>query len=261
MALPDVPETSAALQRMADQVTAEADALAELRSRRWVWDETDTAAEVQAWFTQNGLDHEAGEVAAFLGNPWDGATFLADLRRSVESEPPETKRAALEQIDRLETWWTEAPQLMARARKLIRYAARMAESKLCKGKEKREAVEAVQRAVQAYDEARAAIQAGKPVDGVLTLRRIGERVALSAAKSARSCAGGQQSLTAGVKEPVARGSAPAKPTTKRAAPRKASPKSVRSVPAGAPEPVVDAAKDKALLDAFSAAIAAAMQGA
>lgn len=262
LALPDVPETSAALQRMADQVTVEADALAELRSRRWVWDEADTAAEVQAWFAQNGLDHEAGEVAAFIGNPWDGATFLADLRRSVETEAPDTKRAALAQIDRLETWWTEAPQLMARARKLIRYAARMAESKLCKGKEKREAVEAVQRAVQAYDEARAAIQAGKPVDGVLTLRRIGERVALSAAKSARSCAGGQQSLTAGV------GEAPATPAPKRVVPSKPAPKRATPKPAAKPvrvaataEPAVDAAKDKALLDAFSAAIAAAMQGA
>ena len=259
VALPDVPETSAALQRMADQVTAEADALAELRSRRWVWDETDTAAEVQAWFAQNGLDHEAGEVAAFLGNPWDGATFLADLRRGLESEAPDTKRAALAQIDRLETWWTEAPQLMARARKLIRYAARLAESKLCKGREKREAVEAVQRAVQAYDEARAAIQAGKPVDGVLTLRRIGERVALSAAKSARSCAGGQQSLTAVVKEPVARGVAPPKPLPKRADPRKTAPKPVKSAKTSPPAPAVDAAKDKALLDAFSAAIAAAMR--
>ncbi len=200
VALPDVPETTAALQRMADQVTAEADALAELRARRWVWEETDTAAEVQKWFAQNGLDHEAGEVAAFIANPWDGATFLADLRRGLDGEEPEVEAAARAQVDRLEAWWVEAPQLMARARQLIRYAARLAESKLCKGREKREAVEALQRAVQAYDEARDAIAAGKPVDGVLTLRRIGERVALSAAKSARSCALGQQSLTAAVKK-------------------------------------------------------------
>ncbi len=200
LALPDVPETPAALQRMADQVTAEADALAELRSRRWVWEEADTAAEVQQWFAEHGLDHEAGEVAAFIANPWDGATFLADLRRGLEHEEPDTRQVALAQVERLEAWWIEAPQLMARARQLIRYAARMAESKLCKGREKREAVEALQRAIQAYDEARDAIRAGKPVDGVLTLRRIGERVALSAAKSARSCALGQQSLTAAAKK-------------------------------------------------------------
>ena len=261
--LPDAPATDAALRRMADEVAAEADALADLRSRRWVWEETDTATEVQRWFADNGFDHEAGELAAFLGNPWDGAKFLADLRGGLNQEPSDRKALALPQVDRLETWWAEAPQLMARARKLIRRAAVLTESKLCRGKEKKEAAEALRRAVQAYDEARAAIVSGQPVDGTITLRRIGERVALSAAKSARSCALGQQSLTAASKEKPAKA---APPTGKAATPKKprtaktAAPPRPTLAPAHSTEPAVDADKDKALLDAFSAAIAQAMAG-
>ena len=201
----DPPATPAAMQRLEQEVTAEADALAGLRSRRWVWEDSDVAAEVQQWFAENGLDHEAGEVASFVRKPWDGATSLADLRRGLESEVPALRRDALAQVDRLEAWWVEAPQLVARARNLIRYAARMVESPLCRGREKQEAAAALDRAVLAYDAVPDAIAAGREVDGVMELRRIGERVAVSAAKSARSCARGQRSLTATAASPVAAG--------------------------------------------------------
>jgi hypothetical protein len=105
---------------------------------------------------------------------------------------------------------------MERARKLIRYAASMSRSKLCQGKEQREAAEAVERAVAAYEDARKAINAGQAWDAVRTLRRIGERVALAAAKAARSCARGQQSLTAAAKEAPAT-AATAKPKRERKA--------------------------------------------
>jgi hypothetical protein len=196
VSLPDPPATPGALDRMVSEVTTEADALASVRGRRWVWEDSDTAAEVEQWLVENGLGPEADQVADFRRSPSDGTAFLASLRQSLASEAPALRRKALEQVDRLEAWWTEAPQLMARARKLLRYAARLTESELCQGKEQREAARAIERAVRAYDDVREAISDGKSVDGLLELRRIGERVALAAAKAARSCARGQQSLTA-----------------------------------------------------------------
>jgi hypothetical protein len=201
VSLPDPPATLGALDRMVSEVTAEADALASVRGRRWVWEDSDTAAEVEQWLVENGMGPEADQVADFRRSPSDGTAFLAALRQSLASEAPALRRKALEQVDRLEAWWTEAPQLMARARKLLRYAARLTESELCQGKEQREAARAIKRAVRAYDAVREAISEGTSVDGLLELRRIGERVALAAAKAARSCARGQQSLTAMV-EPV-----------------------------------------------------------
>lgn len=222
VSLPDPPATPGALDRMVSEVTAEADALASVRGRRWVWEDSDTAAEVEQWLVENGLGPEADQVADFRRSPTDGTAFLAALRQSLASEAPALRRRALEQVDRLEAWWTEAPQLMARARKLLRYAARLTESELCQGKQaagrehcermgggavacpKEEAARAIERAIRAYDNVREAISEGKSVDGLLELRRIGERVALAAAKAARSCARGQQTLTAMVTDkPVA----------------------------------------------------------
>jgi hypothetical protein len=91
------------------------------------------------------------------------------------------------------------------------------------------------------------------VDGIRALRRIGERVALSAAKAARSCAAGQTSLSAGARETPVRATKPAAP----AAPKRT--RAPRKPAAPAAEPAVDPEKDKALLNAFSAAIAAAMK--
>jgi len=256
--LPDAPATTPAMKRLAAEVTAEADALSELRGVRWAWADTGVREEVAAWFTERGLDQWSDEINAYDGGPDRPlAAFIDGLKTEVRGEGMDvaTEKDALAQLDRLHAGWMEAPQLMERARKLIRHATRLAESPLCKGKEKREAAEAVARAVEAYEGARTAIAEGKAVDGIRALRRIGERVALSAAKAARSCSAGQTSLTAGAKETPARAAkpaaAPAKPKRTRA-PRK---------PADAPsvEPAVDPEKDKALLDAFSAAITAAMK--
>ncbi len=214
VSLPDVPATPAAMQRMEQEVTAEADALSDLRGLRWVWADSGVREDVADWFDAQGLDHLGDQVRAYDGSPDQPLdAFIDGLQAGVRGEGllAKAQQQALARVDQLRTGWLEAPQLMERARKLIRYAAVMVNSKLCRGKEKREAVEAVQRAVQAYDVARGAILAGRVVDGLLTLRRIGERVALSAAKSAPSCAGGQQSLTAAMRE------APAKPAPKRGA--------------------------------------------
>jgi len=255
--LPDAPATTAAMKRLAAEVTAEADALSELRGVRWAWADTGVREDVAAWFAERGLDHWSDEINAYDGGPDRPLdAFIDGLKADVRSESLDapTEKDALAQLDRLNAGWLEAPQLMERARKLIRYATRLAESPLCKGKEKREAADAAARAVEAYESARTAITEGKPVDGLRTLRRIGERVALSAAKAARSCAAGQTSLTAGAKDKPPRAgkpAAPARPTRTRT-PRK-------PAPAPAPEAAVDPDKDKALLDAFSAAIAAAMK--
>ena len=255
--LPDAPATMPAMKRLAAEVTAEADALSELRGVRWAWADTGVREEVAAWFAERGLEHWSHEVGAYDGGPDRPLdAFIDGLKADVKGEgmEPSDEKEALAQLDRLREGWLEAPQLMERARKLIRYATRLAESPLCKGKEKREAAEAAGRAVEAYEAARTAIAEGKPVDGLRTLRRIGERVALSAAKAARSCAAGQTSLTANGmdKTPTAKPAAPAKParTLTRRKPAPAAP---------AAEAAVDPEKDKALLDAFSAAIAAAMK--
>jgi len=84
----------------------------------------------------------------------------------------------------LQTSLTNTPAMMERARKLIRYASSMAQSPLCKGRDQHEAVDAARRAAEAYEEARSAILEGQSWDALKTLRRTGERVALSAAKAA-----------------------------------------------------------------------------
>ena len=256
--LPDAPATAAATKRLADEITAEADALSELRGVRWAWSDTGVREEVAAWFASRGMDPWADEVRAYDGGPDRPLdAFINGLKADVHGEGMDTptEKEALAQLDRLGEGWLEAPQLMERARKLIRYATRLAESPMCKGKEKREAAEAIARAVEGYEGARAVIAEGKAVDGLRTLRRIGERVALAAAKAARSCAAGQTSLTAGAKERPARA---AKPLEAAEKPKRARAPRKPAAAAAAPETAVDAEKDKALLDAFSAAIAAAM---
>ncbi len=199
VSLPDVPATSSAMRRMEQEITAEADALADLRGLRWVWMDSGVREDVTDWFQARELDALAEQIREYDGSPDRPLeAFIDGLKGDVRSEglAAADQQEAVAWLDKLRAGWMEAPQLMERARRLIRYAAVMAESKLCQGKEQREAVDAIQRAIQAYDDARIAITAGRAVDGVRTLRRIGERVALSAAKAARSCAQGQQSLTA-----------------------------------------------------------------
>jgi hypothetical protein len=258
--LPDVPATPSAMRRLEKEVTAEAEAISELRGVRWIWADSGARELAATWFAAQGLDVVADEIRTYDGSPDRPLdAFIDGLKADVRAEGLDAaaQTAALGELDRLREGLMEAPQLMERARKLIRYAAVMAESKLCQGKEKREANEAAKRAVQAYEDARAAIAKGRPVDGIRTLRRIGERVALTAAKASRSCAAGQTTLTSTIRE------APAKPAPKRTRrARKAPAKPRVAAPAPAqPAGEVDAAKDKALLDAFSAAISAAMQGA
>jgi hypothetical protein len=108
---------------------------------------------------------------------------------------------------------------MERARRLIRYATAMADSPKCRGPERDEALEAVRRAADAYEEARARIVRGQSWDALKTLRRIGERVSLSAAKAARSSAAGQTTLTSRRRDEAV--AAPTRDTGLERMPRKA----------------------------------------
>jgi hypothetical protein len=197
VSLPDVPVTAPALRRMAEEVTAEADALEAVRGLAWVWQESSAKEDAVAWFSQVGLDELAEEVAGYDGGPDRPLdTFVAGLRELVAEldvdEP--TRQDALVQITRLHEGWKTAPALLERARRLVRYAARMSESKLCRGREQREAVEAVKRAVESYGEAREAIGRGEAFDGIRRLRSIAQWVGLAAVKAAKACAAGQMSL-------------------------------------------------------------------
>ncbi len=162
-------------------MTAEADALAALRGIPWVWIENSPGDDAAKWLTDHGLEDVASVVRGHEGGPDRAlAVIVTDLKKRV-NRPDVDKPTRTDAVGR-----TEEPQLVEMARRLIRYAARMAESRLCRGKEQREAVDAVQRAVAAFEDARKAIADGAPVDGVRALRRIGERIAPTAAKAARS---------------------------------------------------------------------------
>ncbi len=174
-----------------------------------------------------------------------------------------------------QTLWgsTEAPALLARAGKLIRHAQALVASPLCQGKEKTQALEDVRRAADAYTQAHEALGRGEKPDVVTTLRRIAERVALAAARAAKSCSGGQQKLGKVPRTPdqIAAGiaaretpRAPAPVSMQPVWPPAASPMAVDTVekPKRARKPraaEVDPEKDKLLVNAFADAIKQAAQ--
>ena len=260
---PDVPATAPALDRMAEVAAREGDALAALTGRGWIWEETTPPRAVADWLDDNGFAAMAEAVLGYAQAPdypldefMDNlATDLKAAEKVHDDDPdPAVYKEARRQLGLLRDSLSGTPAVMERARRLIRYATSMAQSPLCKGRDRTEALDAAGRAAQTYESAREAILEGRPWDALKTLRRIGERVALSAAKAARSCAKGQTSLTA-----LAEGEAD-KPKPKR---RRKSPttRRTRKKPtAAAPPPAADPDKDKVLIDAFSAAIAAAMGG-
>ena len=202
---PEIPASAAELGRMAEVATREGDALAELSGRRWIWEETTPARDIADWFADNGFDGIADSIRGYASHPETGLEeFLEDLAGDLktakllhddEPDPKVYERAEMQLVVLRKSLRT-APAMMERARRLIRYGGSMVKSPLCKGRERKEAIEALHRASQAYEEARAAILEGQSWDALKTLRRIGERVSLSAAKAARSCASGQTSLTA-----------------------------------------------------------------
>ncbi|MCB9686024.1 MAG: hypothetical protein H6738_24500 [Alphaproteobacteria bacterium] len=218
---PDVPETPAALGRMAEEATREGDALAELTGRRWIWEETTPPSDIAHWFDDNGFQGLGESITDYAATTtYPVGEFIRALKKdlrdceTVHDDDPDPKvyAEAQRQIELLQASLTSTPAMMERARKLIRYASSMVKSPKCKGRDQKEAVEAVQRATEAYEEARTAILEGRSWDALKTLRRIGERVALSAAKAAKSCGSGQTSLTARTPKPVTTSQAAEQPS-------------------------------------------------
>lgn len=88
----------------------------------------------------------------------------------------------------------DAPAFLNRAAKLIRKAGMLLESPLCReGEEKRVALDAIKKAIAAFNAARTAYLEAHDKDIALErrLRVIAEQVALGAAKIGRSCSTGQ----------------------------------------------------------------------
>src|SRR5439155_17708130 len=51
---PDVPETPAAMQRMAEVAAREGEALARMTGTRWLWEEAVPVEEIALWFEEHG---------------------------------------------------------------------------------------------------------------------------------------------------------------------------------------------------------------
>ncbi|MDP2316328.1 MAG: hypothetical protein Q8P41_25745 [Pseudomonadota bacterium] len=193
-------------------------------------------------------------------------TSVARIASATEKEA-----AALQELSQSLWGSTEAPELLARAGKLLRHAEALVKSPLCSGKEQKMAWEDLRRGADAYAQAREAIARGEKPDIVTTLRRISERVALAAARAAKSCSAGQQkigqaprstdAIAAGItaRETPRPPTVPMQPVWPPAASPQAAPtaKAPRTRKAKAPE--VDPAKDQALVNAFADAIKQAAQ--
>lgn len=199
------PTSKRELEAMTLVAAAEGDALGKLTGDRWLWDEPTPPHLIAEWFEQVGLEQMALTINDFDGSPgYTPSQLLADLERDLKGSglrgrQPELHAEATGRLTLLRSSLESTPALMERARKLIRYATTMARSPRCRGRDRDEALEAIERAITAYDSAREAIIEGRSWDARSTLRRIGERVALSAAKAARSCGRGQTSFTARVR--------------------------------------------------------------
>ena len=163
-----------------------------------------------------------------------------------------TKEAeALEDLSGSLWGTTEGPELLRRAATLIRHAESLVRSPLCKGAEQKSAWAELKGAAEAYNKARAALEAGKSKEVVGELRHIAEKVSLAAARAAKACGTGGATGGGGrgQKTPkVTAQPAPQAPNTSRRGGRtpKADDKS-------------QAEKDQILMGAFSSAIASAVQ--
>ncbi|MDP2307145.1 MAG: hypothetical protein Q8P18_14060 [Pseudomonadota bacterium] len=177
-------------------------------------------------------------------------TSVARIASATEKEA-----AALEELSQSLWGSTEAPELLARAGKLLRHAEALVKSPLCSGKEQKMAWEDLRRGADAYAQARDAIARGEKPDIVTTLRRIAERVSLAATRAAKSCSAGQQKLAP--RTPAA--TVPMQPVWPPAAPAQHVPTTKAPKTRKAKAPEVDPAKDQALVNAFADAIKQAAQ--
>jgi hypothetical protein len=265
--LPEVPATPAGVQRMAEEVSREADALA-TRGVSGAWQDSTALQDAVAWFRGVGLDHVAEDLAAYEGGP-EQLQHMRSHLAEIELDD-ETRKDAEDVLVKLDEAFRTPPYVLERARRLVRHAARLAQTDLCRGKERQEAEQAIERARQAYEEARTAVASAATGEVSAKVRATAEWAALAAAKVARACAAGQVALPTPAARVASRGAkdrrkspraprrpdaAPAPPEARQPVPKKPTRKRT-SKKGGTPEP--DAEKDKLLLDAFRDAISAAM---
>lgn len=249
--LPPVPANTEDLARLVGEVKAEADALRAIRSRPWAAEDRQIPDKLSAWFQKYKLGGVASELDKLLsdlrrGTPRHIAHDVAGLIERVEGSglPKAVTDEAREKLLAVQRAAEREPMPMERARRLIRYAMRLIDSKLCQGEEREQAVAALQKAVNTYENAREQmlLEASAEVSRD-ELRKIAEAVSLSAAKVARACGNGQQTVLKprAPKATEAPVSAPAEAPKKRARPRKS-----------ADAEAIDPAKDAAAMDALEA---------
>ncbi|MCB9743933.1 MAG: hypothetical protein H6740_15140 [Alphaproteobacteria bacterium] len=181
--------------------------------------------------------------------------------------------AAAAQLRAYEDLQREAPFVLERARKLIRYAAAAVTSPKCVGSDQAEAQAHLSRAMSLYEDARSKVLAGQVQAAMTTLRRSAEQVALTAAKAGRSCQRGQTSLTALMDSPSTTSSqsgswktkAPkrtrpsSRPTAPKAPKRRRPSARPKPPPVAESAPAIDPEKDALLMEAFKDAIQAALR--
>ena len=83
VALPDAPATPGGVQRMAEELAHEADALAAIRDVSWVWHDSTALDDAVAWFRQAGLGDLADDLASY-----EGAPCVRVVVASVRNEAP-----------------------------------------------------------------------------------------------------------------------------------------------------------------------------
>jgi len=252
-AAPEVPQDGASLQQMADKAQRAAQDLVAVQDIAPDWELLEPPVQIGKWFDEHGWQGIGEAIIEYAHDPTLPVDeLLSDVKKDLraaetvhDDDPdPELYAEARRKLVTLRQGLESAPLLLERARRLIRYARSMASSPLCQGAEQKAALAAIGEARKVYEATRAKIRKGHRWDPDRTLRRVGEKVALAAARASKACAAGQTSLpTKPVAAPSKTTPAPAKPARKRS----------RS---GKPKPAaktleVDAAKDQALIDAFS----------
>ena len=267
-AAPEVPQDRKALQEMADKAQRAAQDLVAVDAVAPDWELVESPVQVGMWFDDNGWQGIGEAIIEYAEDPtYPVHEFLSDVKKdlraaeTVHDDDPDPKLYA-EARDKLVTLrqaLESAPLLLERARRLIRYARSMARPPLCQGAEQKAALKAIEDARKAYEATRAKIRKGHKWAPDRTLRRIGEKVALAAARASKACASGQTKLPTAAKTPTTPADKP--PSKRKTTPNPKPPRKPKAPPMATSSkepPAADAAKDQALIDAFSRAFAAVL---
>ncbi|MCB9764964.1 MAG: hypothetical protein H6739_34645 [Alphaproteobacteria bacterium] len=278
--LPPPPKTDAELAAVAQAIGADAQALAGLDPG--ATEPQTPLPELVEWFFGPG---RKGTVLQVIGESLQQYTegrypprdrplsldgFMRQQREQLKEagrgklrrEPYKTAARRLKEYEQLQR---TTPMQLERARSLVRYAGAAVRSPRCQGEDRKEALGLLKQAVAQYEEARAQLVAGQDAAAIRTIRRLAATVALTAAQSSRSCARGQQSLTALLdsaetatpsaprKEAVSTRSTPRASSVRRSSGTSKKTRSRKNAPEADPE------KDALLMGAFEEAIRAALK--